>query len=221
MNHNPNVPNPNPIIPNHHTRHRSDKNAKKAQLSVNLPSLLHWRSQSSEPFSQTHAAPFASQVSQPQLQPPRQALYTQLYTYLSQSCISFTHYPQIKSSHGGGGAGAGGISSLAVDNLNEGRFVLVGSRDCTVSVHDLHCGSEEQLHLHDDDDDVFGKDEETIKDDPWKRQQQQRRRRQRRHHHRHVYPSIAKSRRIPPSTMAMEQTNQANYVPQGHSHAGR
>ena len=96
---------------------------------------------------------------------------------------------------------------MDVDNCCEGRFLLVGSRDCTVSVFDLDMGSDDQLQGQDSVDqgkDGVGTDTSTR--ERWKRQ--------------HRYQSIAKSRRIPPSAALLEQQSDPNYLARGHSHAG-
>jgi hypothetical protein len=104
---------------------------------------------------------------------------------------------------------------MDVDNTNEGRFLLAGSRDCTVSVYDLHFGSEEHLNVplcqNDDDNDneEDGGDSSGIfsRESQWKQK--------------HRYPSIARSRRVPPSTAVLQQQRDPNYLAHGHSHAGR
>ena len=75
--------------------------------------------------------------------------YNKLSTHLTLKSLQFNLYPQIVSPH------QSRITSLEIDNSSEGRFLLSGSQDCTISVYDLSLlGSE--YHLNRDDSFVNG-----------------------------------------------------------------
>jgi DNA excision repair protein ERCC-8 len=57
--------------------------------------------------------------------------FDKLSTHLTRDSLQFNLYPQIVSPH------STQISSLDIDNTSEGRFLLCGSQDCTISVYDL------------------------------------------------------------------------------------
>mmetsp|Transcript_12934 Transcript_12934/g.24295 ORF Transcript_12934/g.24295 Transcript_12934/m.24295 type:complete len:567 (-) Transcript_12934:124-1824(-) len=69
--------------------------------------------------------------------------FDKLSTYLTRDSLQFNLYPQIVSPH------STQITSLDIDNTSEGRFLLCGSHDCTISVYDLSIlGSDYHLELN-------------------------------------------------------------------------
>ena len=70
--------------------------------------------------------------------------YDKYSTNISRKSLQFNLYPQIVSPH------SNKITSLDIDNTSEGRFLLCGSRECTLSVYDLSLlGSDQHLGLGD------------------------------------------------------------------------
>lgn len=99
---------------------------------TSLPSALYWRSIPSSGIRR------------------RSTVHESIYTHLSLSCVNFSRWPQVCSPH------SSPITSLDVDNASEGRFLLCGSHDCTISVYDLsilgsdyHLNSNSKSNLND------------------------------------------------------------------------
>jgi len=66
-------------------------------------------------------------------------------TNITRTSLQFNLYPQIVSPH------STRITSLDIDNTSEGRFLLSGSQDCTISVYDLSIlGCDHHLNAEDD-----------------------------------------------------------------------
>jgi len=96
-----------------------------SSCTASLPHALHWRGIPSTRIRN------------------RLAVQESIYTYLSLTCVRFAHWPQVCSPH------SSPITSLDVDNASEGRFLLCGSRDCTISVYDLSTlGSDHHLNVN-------------------------------------------------------------------------
>jgi FOG: WD40 repeat len=73
--------------------------------------------------------------------------FDKLSTHLTRDSLQFNLYPQIVSPH------STQITSLDMDNASEGRFLLCGSKDCTISVYDLSLlGSDYSLTTTDRED---------------------------------------------------------------------
>lgn len=115
-------------------------------------------------------------------------------TYLTRDSLQFNLYPQIVSPH------SSRITSLDIDNTSEGRFLLCGSQDCTISVYDLSIlGSD--YHLNPDlatPNNAIGNNKEHLQ---WKNKNR--------------FRSIARSQR----NFAGEQHLDPLFVPYGHSHS--
>ncbi len=76
--------------------------------------------------------------------------YNKFSSHLTLQSLQFNLYPQIVSPH------QSRISSLEIDNSSEGRFLLSGSQDCTISVYDLSLlGSEYYLNKGEGDGEVM------------------------------------------------------------------
>ncbi len=123
-------------------------------------------------------------------------------TYLSRSSLQFNLYPQIVSPH------SARITSLDIDNTCEGRFLLAGSQDCTISVYDLSLlGSD--YHLNTTSGGREHGNESTSTNVRKKEQEQMWKDKNR-------FQPVARSQR----NLAAEENLDPLYVPPGHSHSG-
>eukprot|EP00554_Chaetoceros_debilis_P001122 CAMPEP_0194089720 /NCGR_PEP_ID=MMETSP0149-20130528/35872_1 /TAXON_ID=122233 /ORGANISM="Chaetoceros debilis, Strain MM31A-1" /LENGTH=551 /DNA_ID=CAMNT_0038773755 /DNA_START=375 /DNA_END=2028 /DNA_ORIENTATION=- len=143
---------------------------------------------------------------------PPQRFFDSQATYLSRTSLQFNLYPQIVSPH------HGTITSLDIDNTSEGRFLLSGSQDCTVSVFDLNVlGSDYHLHTEEGirSSNIGHRSRNNLKDRQQKQKQKWR--------DKNRFQAIAKSQRNFAVTgenhRHREQQLDPLYVPPGHSHS--
>ena len=121
-------------------------------------------------------------------------IQTNLSTYASRDKLSFVNAPKIISPH------SSRITSLDIDNNIEGRFLLCGSRDCTVSIYDLNLlGSDYHVNC-----DVNTQQHRMHHDEKWLLQ--------------NTYHPVCHSRKIRsnPSHTLYDMNQDPNYLPTGH-----
>ncbi len=120
-------------------------------------------------------------------------LHDNLATYASRDKLTFESTKKIVSPH------PSRISSLDIDNNAEGRFLLCGSRDCTISIYDLSLlGSEYHVNFGGRGTQIPANNEK------WKLQ--------------NTYHPICHSRKVQsnPSQGIHEIHQDPNYLPTGH-----
>lgn len=122
-------------------------------------------------------------------------IHTNLSTFTSRDKLSFVTAPKIISPH------SARITSLDIDNSIEGRFLLCGSRDCTVSIYDLSLlGSDYHVNY-----DVKNQQNRMMDhNEKWLLQ--------------NTYHPVCHSRKIQsnPSQTIHEMNQDPNYLPTGH-----
>lgn len=154
---------------------------KRRRDTLSVVSALHWRS--AHPLQSKH-------------------FFDLQATYLSRSSLQFNLYPQIVSPH------SARITSLDIDNTCEGRFLLAGSQDCTISVYDLSLlGSDYHLNTSSD---MREQKNKNISASVRKKEQEQIWKDKNR------FQPVARSQR----NWAVEEHLDPLYVPPGHSHSG-
>ena len=149
---------------------------RRARTSNLLTSDLYYRS-----IYQTHSSYFCNKISK----------------HLSLHSLQFNLYPQIVSRH------QLKITSLEIDNSSEGRFLLSGSQDCTISVYDLSLTGSDYFVNKEDNENGTGSNNCNGSLSQWKRK--------------NSFRPIARSQRN--FFTSQQQPHHVLDVPSGHSHS--
>mmetsp|Transcript_14976 Transcript_14976/g.21978 ORF Transcript_14976/g.21978 Transcript_14976/m.21978 type:complete len:692 (-) Transcript_14976:22-2097(-) len=220
------------ITTTHHTSSFTPSSSSSCHnSSLSLPSLLHWRSTLPRNRPTTRILP--SYI------PPNNDgnnsthNYSSYYSnfhkpfsiYKSRTSMKLLSNPQIISPH------TSAITTLDLDNGGgggDGRFLLAGSSDCTVSVYDLSkLGCQDYLengNSYDKDNEEEGekKKEELLLSRRKKRprrpsEEEAQRQKKLLKQKRHV--PIARSRRLTSASFFTAEEQDPNYIPSGHRHS--